>query len=293
MPDIATPARPEERTLTVICGAGLCNRLKVLLSGRLIAAETGRKFKMLWPRNQYCGAAFQDLWEGGADVCDLPKEMQGNMPSCWHWSDPSFPDLLTVPDRDVVIRCVNFLLRPALYSAHAPLIPKCARMLNAMRPAVPIRETVARFVAERFRPTMIGVHVRRGDFLCDNPTKLSDVAEVLAATDRALRDLPAAGILLCTDDGAPWPEDDTLPRRRPEGIKEKFAARYGQRVVWHDPRELDRSKPASIQDALVDLLLLRKTDYIIGSKASTFSRMAAFGRRVPVVMCGSGDSKPG
>lgn len=66
-----------------------------------------------------------------------------------------------------------------------------------------------------------------------------------------------------------------------------FLARYGDRVVTTRPRTLDRREPAAIQDALVDLLLLRVTDCIVGTQGSSFSVMAAFGRPVPAIWCRS------
>lgn len=284
MSNIVTPTQPRGRTLTAVCVFGLCNRLKVLLSGRVLAAETGREFKMLWPLNSHCGATFRDLFEDGEDVCDLNGELPAYLPPVQNWEDP-FPDILSLPDRDVVVNCGFSLLRAVLYPAHAPLRWRCGRMLDAMRPATIVRETVERFVADRFRPAMIGVHVRRGEFMRDAEGKHNPFEDVFPAVDTAIKALPEAGILLCTDDGAPVPDaDGSAPKR--EGVKEKFAQLYGRRVVWYEPREVDRGKPAAIQDALVDFLLLRKTSYVVGTKGSSFSRLAAFGRRVPFIVCG-------
>jgi hypothetical protein len=43
-----------------------------------------------------------------------------------------------------------------------------------------------------------------------------------------------------------------------------------------------------VQDALVDLLLLRATDAVVGTWFSSFSELAAAGRPVPLIYCRSG-----
>ena len=97
-----------------------------------------------------------------------------------------------------------------------------------------------------------------------------------------LESTPEAGILLCSDDGAldPW-----TGQVKNEGVREQFTRRYGDRVVSTQPRTLDRKRPEAVQDALIDLLLLRLTDAFIGTRFSTFSELAIFGRSVPRVLC--------
>lgn len=70
-----------------------------------------------------------------------------------------------------------------------------------------------------------------------------------------------------------------------EGVRAAFSRRYGARVVYTTPRSLDRREPAAIEDALVDLWLLRDTGFLVGSASSSVSEMAAFGRNVPVTVC--------
>ncbi|MBK8048540.1 MAG: hypothetical protein IPK16_16340 [Anaerolineales bacterium] len=131
-----------------------------------------------------------------------------------------------------------------------------------------------------FRPRMIGVHLRRGDFLRARPDVAGGTPAAAAAVDAFLAQLPDAGIFLCTDDGAPDPIKGTT---RYEGVREWFAARYGGRLVLPTPRSLDRSTPEAIQDAVVELWLLRSTDAFVGTRDSTFSGLAVLGRSIPCV----------
>jgi hypothetical protein len=47
---------------------------------------------------------------------------------------------------------------------------------------------------------MIGVHLRRGDYVGLRPDKTHNTDKAIEATDAFLRQHPTAGILLCTDE---------------------------------------------------------------------------------------------
>jgi hypothetical protein len=106
------------------------------------------------------------------------------------------------------------------------------------------------------------------------------------STGSGRRDLPRIG--LCTDDGA-LDRGTSLP----EGVTRLFVARYGARMVSTVPRSLDRHSVESIQDALVDLQLLRVAQMVVGTTDSSFSRLAAFGRNVPCVLVGRNTRRDG
>lgn len=141
------------------------------------------------------------------------------------------------------------------------------------------------FRATAFRSRMIGVHLRRADYQVFDARAAGSTSMALAATDRYLATWPDAAILLCTDDGG----IDTFTGEAAitQGVQAAFRDRYGDRLVTTQPRSLDRREPGAIQDALVDLLLLRLTDCIIGTQGSSFSAMAALGRPVPAMACRS------
>ena len=272
------PDKP--RTLTVFTRAGLSNRLRVLLSGIALAEATGRELTMLWPRSPACGATFRELFTNDwpvVDVDEIPSALAA-MPSWKPWSRPGMGDLLEAAEPHVVVRTPSWLIAPARYPAHRALAARCVELFGQLAPTAVIRDRVAAFRSRHFRPLMIGVHARRGDFLTVRPDRSWNTGRILAAIDRFLIERPEAGILLCTDDGAPEPEGKPTAR---EGVREILRARYGDRLVETSPSSLDRSTPESIQDALVDLLLLRATDAFVGTTASTFSDLAIYGRAVP------------
>jgi hypothetical protein len=98
-------------------------------------------------------------------------------------------------------------------------------------------------------------------------------AMFFSEVDRYLRAWPEAGVFLATDDGAPT-EFHEKYNYRPEGLVRKFTERYGSKLVTYNKRTLDRADVTGVQDALIDLLLLNHTNFVLGSAGSSFSKFA-------------------
>jgi hypothetical protein len=268
-------------TLTVFSSSGLANRLRVLVSGLAVAEASGRTFRMLWPRTVTCAAAFRELFTGDWPVTDVDRPEPG-----WgafyirpHLASRSVS--IDDPRPEIFIGASHWLVDVKATSAQPELRARCAELLGQLEPLPDLAVRVAEFRRRHFRPTMVGVHLRRGDFHRHRPDTVGNTAAALTAVEGFLAATPDAGILLCTDDGA---ADPRTRQARREGVREILRGRFGDRVVFTSPRSLDRGTPHGVQDALVDLWLLRSTQMIVGTRASSFSGLAAFGRNVPVRM---------
>jgi hypothetical protein len=282
----ATASGPATRSLTVVCTSGLGNRLRVLVSGVALAETSSRAFGMVWPRTRHCAASFGELFAGDwsmTDVDAFDEAWSQYRVRGWPAGHPPVP--VDDPRHDVVILTGDWLLRPGDPRTPPAIGARYAALLDQVEPLPALAERVEHFRARNFQPTMIGVHLQRGDFLRHRPDVSGNTLEAMAALDRFLAGSPDAGILLCTDNGAPDPETG---QARTEGIAARFRARYGARVVTPAPRSLDRRTTEGIQDALVELLLLRATDMVVGTAGSSFSRLAVFGRAVPHLMVEGG-----
>jgi len=287
--DAEALARPHPAlwSLTVACYGGLSNRLRVLLSGRALAEATGRTFKMLWPLRNMSGAAYEDLFENDWGVVTQPTappraewlpDIGQNLGQAWF-------DIAAAPQPEIAVSSGTWLVVPEFYPSQAPLLRRCGELFQELRPIPVIRERVAAFRALHFRPTMIGVHLRRAEFLRLMPFSAHNTGPALAAIRKFLQQFPDAGLYLSTDDGGP---DPMTGRRQYEGVREKLRAAFGPRVVWAEQRTLECGATEGVQDALVDLLLLRSTDAVVGTWFSSFTELAAFGRGVPWVWRRSG-----
>jgi len=124
---------------------------------------------------------------------------------------------------------------------------------------------------------MLGVHVRRGDRVDKKIREQGLIGTVsdlfFKEVDRYLRDWPEAAIFLATDDGAPTERFEKYTYR-PEGLVREFTERYGSKLVTYNKRTLDRADVTGVQDALIDLLLLNHTNFVLGSAGSSFSKFA-------------------
>jgi hypothetical protein len=275
-----------DRTLVIVSFDGLSNRIRALTSGLAVAEVAGREFAMLWPSNEACGARFDELFQNRWRIMDSsirPVDMRPLRMSTW--STKKLQQFLVDQRQHIVLSHWDWLVDVRTSGSRSQLQQRCVQWMNELEPVAPLAAQIESFRAEHFAPTMIGVHLRRGDAIRFRPQSSSNTNAAFRAVDRFLKHDPQAGILLCTDDGAP---DPFINQPTPtEDIQGKFIARYGSRVVWTTPRTLDRRSPAAIQDAVVDLWLLRATDYLVGTYRSSFSEIATTGRTAPYIMCAS------
>ena len=260
-----------ERTLTVFSPSGLCNRLKVLASGLALAETSGRRFKMLWPLTPACAAPFAALFCNDLEVSTVTRDEIQGLPLIPGWLGIP-PDILIQDEPDLVIGLSSQLVRPDLYPAHAALQECCLEKFIQLQPVPGIQAQVEAFQQQNFKTSMIGVHLRRGDFVRFRPDVSGNLEQALQAVDHFLERLPDAGILLCSDENPQAPGAE---------VHRRFATRYGSRLAPRQPSSLDRASVEGIQQALVDLWLLRATDAFVGTAGSTFSDTATWGRKVP------------
>ncbi len=274
-----------KRTLTAHARNGLCNRLKVLLSARALAEVSGREMQMLWSVSHGCNCSFEQLFQNQWNVSSEIQLDEAQLLDLTKMSWHRFPDVLAMTDAEFTIRHYDWLIDPTRYPHHAPLQKRCIELMNELEPIPNIQARAQTLREQLFRDVMIGVHLRRGDFVHIRPDTVANFEPATHVVDEWLTRQPNAGILLCTDDGAVNPSSrQETPQ---EGIVKNFMKRYGERVVLTQPRSLDRATPAAIQDALVDLLLLRQTDFFVGTTASSFSELAVFGRANPARFTGA------
>jgi hypothetical protein len=253
-----------------------------------LAQATQRSFTMLWKPSAACGSSFESLFENRWNVSqDVPFDEQ-HAYDFSHYAWNHFPDLTQASETNVYVRHFGWLYQHTRYPHHAPIEAAAKQLMCELTLIPPLQERVQDFRRACFRPTMLGVHYRRGDLMRWRPDTTNNLNMAVEAIDRILAEHPDAGILVCTDDGAPNPYTrQAVPSQR---VLSHMQARYGNRVVSTGAQTV-RDSETAIQDAVVDLFLLRSTDFFIGTLGSTFSEVAAFGRMIPVIFAaGATDS---
>lgn len=105
---------------------------------------------------------------------------------------------------------------------------------------------------------MIGVHIRRTDNI--DAIERSPTSAIIAAAERRLAAVPGAGIFLATDD---------------DEEERAMIDRFGEQIVLNRKTSRNRKDPQAIEEALIDMMCLARTLYIIGCSGSSFSAVAA------------------
>ena len=295
-----TRSRDVGPALTVACIGGLANRLRILFSGIALSELTGHEFTLLWPRSRACGATFPELFANDWNVVEVTEAEAIALPALGGFAAGKLPNLATGAAPAPFRTGVWLMPKDTCWRSHrqwngesampADIVAsawlRVVELDRELMPVAAVQERADAFRASSFRPTMIGVHLRRGDFARFRPEVTGNFAAVARRVDDYLEEAPDAGILLCTDDGAP---DAYRGHEIPtEGVKEAFEERFPGRVVATDPRSLVRGEREAVEDALVDLLLLRQVSMFVGTKGSSFSELATLGRDVPTAVLGRG-----
>jgi hypothetical protein len=268
--------------ITIVPVGGLANRLRVVMSGIVLAQATDARLRIVWFQDHALHAPFGGLFEPIAVPHVVLREARG-------WGDllldrPRRKNLCLprlyqmVAFRSCLYERTVGNLQKGYFDFHAwveknkrvylasfvDFMPFTSEEFN--RVLVPC-EALAERVNERvahFAPHTIGVHVRR----TDNAVSISKspIELFFRQLDEAIAEDGSVAIYLATDS---------------EEVKREMRRRYGSRVLTADNRA-DRSSLAGIQEGLVDLYTLARTHRILGSFGSSFSEMAAFIGQTPL-----------
>lgn len=284
------------RELVAACDAGLCNRLRVLLSAMALSEMSGRTLRMVWLPNGACGARFDELFVNqwpveGRDLCTgYPRYYFGD-----YWEggvriNGNLIDVLSLPDTRAQVHSYVWLCSPHLNAANQQVLHRAHSLASELQPIERLAKAIERFKSAFWRPRMIGVHVRRGDFEGETGRKWPRSYDYCKAIDLMLQGDSSTGIFVATDDGAQ--EGASVPVDLRENVYERLCARYGKRVMKYEARSLARRQREAIEDAVIELMLLRSTSGVVGTSWSSFSELAVVGRRCGAIMVRGRESIP-
>lgn len=266
------------------CDGGLSNRLNSLIFCLILRAKYGHDWVIGWPRNNWCGAAFDKLFESELAVRDQPldyyRKHESEYQPVLHENQCNFSldrlilqsqltgytDYATILNSHPnVLYCHNLL--PGFVGAEDWALGLCQLGINAR-----VRAVAEDFCqTHRIDGTVLGLHIRKTDFgdtvddqglynlVLTNPNRFfvcSDDAEV----NRRFSELPNCSVfekqhfpqkLLAEGDWKAWTTDAE-----------------GRQFPFNITRPED-----SIIEALVDLLILSRTT-LVSTSHSTFLNMA-------------------
>ena len=276
----------ENKELIAWCSAGLCNRLRVLFSSYILAKATNRKFYMVWKKNEECGADFKDLFQNTefeidptgekAKGCDVKKPSVEKD----YFGSNIVSNVLNDKTEKICFYYWGFIINPYVFPEQKEIGDAVYKLIDTLKPLGHIQKKIDYFYKECFNGIIMGVHVRRGDFKTDKKEYTENLGKIVERMDNFLGRFPDGKFFIATDDGAPSPKG--LPIEK-ENLLDFFIKRYPEKVIYYPVRSLDRAKLEAIEDALITLFLLRKTDEFVGNAYSSFSDFATVNRKINCV----------
>jgi hypothetical protein len=276
------------RQLVIYCDGGFGNRFNALVSGLVISATLGLRPQVVWPVNNWCGAPFDSLFDNDLPVIDrelasfmAEREryqyfiVEDRLGLADEWVSP-----LQLPHWDAVRQLFGRSLKPVFY--YTALIPgfiEPAAVLSQVR-ALRLKPAIVARAEEFLRSHQVGaVH---GDFYGVQIRKTDFGAH--GADDDNLYELisqrPQHRFFVCSDDKAVEQRFGALPQvlvypkrahveKRVDGQWTAVTADHSGRLY---PCNVNRGA-ASVEDALVDLLILSRSQ-IVKTSNSTFLNTA-------------------
>ncbi len=272
------------RSLHIYCDGGFGNRFNGLIAGLLLAEHAGLAPVVVWPRNNWCGAAYGELFESPAQVVE--RELASYVPE-----KHAFQFFMTEDHLKMGVENASPLQTATLADAlaylarsdkdvhfHTPLIPAFFEMASVLRTVRSLclrqhlRERANDFISQQRLADYYGVQIRKTDFGANG------------ADDNSLFDLVAKcqdkRFFVCSDDASVEQRFAALPN---VVVYPKRA--YVERLVsggWNAPAadhsgrvyacNVNRSG-SSVEDAIIDLLLLASSR-VIKTSNSTFLNTA-------------------
>ena len=249
------------KTLIIQPLAGLANRLRAIVSAKILAETLQRELLVVWkPQKHTCQCEAEDLFE------NLPTVN----PELFSSEDIRYYDGVSPVDiqnleahntssQILYIRTCGFF-RPTNMSQSEYLLT-FQEELQKLRPLREIEAQIVRHVSD-----MIGLQIRRGDHW--QGTKYSPLSLFCQTIERHLKEDPATHFFLCSDSYS---------------VKTYLKKRYGDSIFFYSRFDMGRNSVTGMKTALIDLLTLSRTKLMYSSYNSSFGTLARRFHNTPVI----------
>lgn len=253
--------------------SGLCNRLKCMVSALRIGEQTSRQVFLHWEKTYTMGADFSELFDSpiikkeGNEIkgleavpCRTFEEGYGNTPclliDTWRFllkkGEVADNFARVYPEKDTPVIDLEYERVPE--EVKNEFLPYFKKLV----PADSLRKEIESFSQEKDIPNAIGIHARRTEFLmnADGRGQVSTDERFFEAMENMGKDKK---FFLATDS---------------KETEKNFIKRFGERVIVFPKKNWNKDTRRSMEEAVIDLFLLSKTRYILGTYMSTFTEVA-------------------
>lgn len=253
--------------LNVFCSLGLNNRLMVMSSGYVIAKKVNCAFSMTWIKTPDCGCEFSDIFKVNP-LLHIRNEKDSDF--IYHDGKSA----LNIKNNQIINTCTwTWLNCPDVFS-RGELIKRSIKMIGELQPIDYIANEVSLFKKKFFKDKeILGVHIRRGDFLITKKQRIVDLEKFILEIKKRMHENML--IFIATDDGAASPDGVATEK---EDVINKLNDEFNGKVIFYPVRSLDRGSRESTQDGFITSLLLQECSYFIGTTGSSFSNLIAMNK---------------
>lgn len=252
--------------LILVPCAGLCNRLQAVVYGQLLAEDTGREFFLDWAPAANCAIEFDELFVPAFPTLEeLPEDLvcyssiqrhihsapDRYMEFLKGTPEERFTKLKTDPSKNIaIVTCHQFLG----YFHDQRFGHWLRNLLRRVRPE--ISREANEFRKRHFSERTVGVHIRRGDWRSQR-----GLDYYMAIMSK----FPGATFFISSDDPTVFRE-----------IHDRFPG-----AIEFPKSSFHRGDREGLIEAMIDVLLLSSTVYLIGTPGSSFSALPSAAGAIP------------
>ena len=260
---------------------GIANRIKCLIYMLRLANLYNRKIYLYWVKNHTCGAKFSDLFKGNFTEINKEELKKINKEEINFYGDSTkklfdFPHKYIISDtvksrylpneifrnfgKEVLTEKennMNFKFKKIPLEIRKNII----YYLDKIQPTEYIKNKVDKFAKKNNLKELVGVHIRRGDFVDKkySPGRVSSNKKFIGRMNELIKMKPKTIFFLCTDS---------------KEVEKMMEKEFPGKIVKFPKTILSRIDMKATQEGLIDMLLLSKTKHILGTYRSTFTELA-------------------
>ena len=251
---------------------GLANRMRVIASGIWLKEKLQTELTVVWNENYELNCSYNLLFEDNGAFSILKKERKYN------YIKTSTQTSLTKKISTYIVnkligidyciqesdlyKIVSKDIYEAVKKPKITYIQTCQEFgdnLFAFQYFTPVLSIIDKIdsVTNAFTPFTIGIHIRRTDNM--NYIKYSPLDLFINEMKKELGTQKDTTFFLCTDD---------------QEVEDTIITIFGEKVITYK-KKISRQTSRGMQDAVVDLYCLSKTQKILGSYWSSFAEIAS------------------
>lgn len=251
---------------------GLCNRLRTIDSAVALGHDIDLPVHVLWHINRRVGSSFSDLFQMPEEIYRMEEFTGGYLKlkriKIRRALDVRRPrsyclqaDIKELLDQDFDFR--QFSHRNRLHFKTFERFFRPYGIKRLFRPIPAIQQVIDNRCGDF--ENCVGVHIRRTDHRIS--MKYSPTSMFIDRMKNELQQTDCDMFFVATDD---------------ESVEELLKRTFGDRVIAHPKKCRSRDNSQAIEDAVIDLFCLSRTNRIIGSAFSSFTQMAAEIEGIPM-----------